>query len=145
MDVLASEVVGVFAHVERTDQYGAGSLQALDQRRIARGRRKVAVDLRSRAGRQALHVEQVLHRKGNACKRTDLFACGKRRIDGACSAYGTLGGHIGEGIEDRIVLPDPRQRGFGDGKCRDLACSDRLRDLRGGKSSRVCSHRGIKR
>ena len=37
--VLAGEVVGVFAHVERADQHGAGRFQALDQRRVARGRR----------------------------------------------------------------------------------------------------------
>ena len=36
MDVLAGEVVGVFAHVERADQNRAGRLQPLDQRRVAR-------------------------------------------------------------------------------------------------------------
>ena len=30
--VLAGEVVGVFAHVERADQHRAGRFQALDQR-----------------------------------------------------------------------------------------------------------------
>ena len=45
VDVLAGEVVGVFAHVERADQHRAGRLQPLDQRRVARGRRAVAVDL----------------------------------------------------------------------------------------------------
>ncbi len=35
MDVLAGEVVGVFAHVERADQHGAGRLHALDQRGVA--------------------------------------------------------------------------------------------------------------
>ena len=42
MDVLAGEVVGVFAHVERADQHGAGGFEPLDQRlrraRPARGR-----------------------------------------------------------------------------------------------------------
>ena len=38
--VLAGEVVGVFAHVERADQHRAGRLQPLDQRRVARGRRQ---------------------------------------------------------------------------------------------------------
>ena len=36
--VLAGEVVGVFAHVERADQDGAGRFEPLDQRRIARRR-----------------------------------------------------------------------------------------------------------
>ena len=39
MHVLAGEVVGVFAHVERADQHGAGRFQPLDQRGVARGRR----------------------------------------------------------------------------------------------------------
>ena len=34
--VLAGEVVGVLAHVERADQHGAGRLQPRDQRRVAR-------------------------------------------------------------------------------------------------------------
>ena len=35
MHVLAGEVVGVFAHVERADQHRAGGFQARDQRRVA--------------------------------------------------------------------------------------------------------------
>jgi hypothetical protein len=45
VDVLARKVVGILAHVERADQHGAGRLQALDQRGIARCRREIAVDL----------------------------------------------------------------------------------------------------
>ena len=39
MHVLAGEVVGVFAHVERADQHGAGRFHPLDQRahRATRG------------------------------------------------------------------------------------------------------------
>ena len=39
MHVLAGEVVGVFAHVERADQHGAGGFQPLDQlaSRVAAG------------------------------------------------------------------------------------------------------------
>ena len=36
--VLAGEVVGVFAHVERADQHRAGRFQPLDQRGVARRR-----------------------------------------------------------------------------------------------------------
>ena len=38
--VLAGEVVGVFAHVERADQHRAGRFEPRDQRRVARGRRQ---------------------------------------------------------------------------------------------------------
>ena len=36
VDVLAGEIVGVFAHVERADQHRAGRFQPLDQGGIAR-------------------------------------------------------------------------------------------------------------
>ncbi len=54
MHILAGEVVGVFAHVERADQDGAGGFQLFDQRRVMLRRRQVAIDLRSGAGRKAL-------------------------------------------------------------------------------------------
>ncbi len=53
--VLAGEVVGVFAHVERADENGAGGFQAFDQRRVAARGRQVAIDLGAReraAGRR---------------------------------------------------------------------------------------------
>jgi hypothetical protein len=45
MRILAGEVVGIFAHVERADHHGACGLQALDQRGIARRWRTITVDL----------------------------------------------------------------------------------------------------
>ena len=45
VDVLAGEVVGVLAHVERSHQHGAGRLEPPDQRGIAAGRWPVPVDL----------------------------------------------------------------------------------------------------
>src|SRR5262252_3050123 len=36
MSVFAGEIVGVLAHVERADENGAGPLQSLDQRGVAR-------------------------------------------------------------------------------------------------------------
>ena len=44
MDVLAGEVVGVFAHVEGAEEHRAGGLQPRDQRRIPLGRRQFAID-----------------------------------------------------------------------------------------------------
>ena len=52
MHVLAGEIIGVFAHVERADQHRAGGFQPLDQGGIARRRLQVAIDLRSGAGWQ---------------------------------------------------------------------------------------------
>src|SRR5438046_70177 len=76
MDVLAGEVVGVFAHVERADENRAGRFHPLDQRGVALGRREIAVDLRAGARRQARDVKEVLHREGHAGERADLLAGG---------------------------------------------------------------------
>ncbi len=74
--VLAGEVVGVLAHVERADENGAGRLQARDERRIGRGGRPVAVDLGAGQRRQARHVEQVLDGKRHAGERAERLARG---------------------------------------------------------------------
>ena len=79
--VLAGEVVGVFAHVERADQHGAGGFQPLDQRLIVRRRRKLAVDLRPGARRQPFDVEQVLHRERHAGERAERLPGGARVVD----------------------------------------------------------------
>ena len=71
MHVLAGEVVGVFAHVERADQHRAGRFEPLDQRRVARRRRALAVDLRAGERRQARDVEQVLDRERHAGERPE--------------------------------------------------------------------------
>ena len=74
--VLAGEVVGIFAHVERADENGARLFQPLDQCRIARSRRRIAIDLRAGKRRQAGDVEQVLHRERHPSKsRQRLAAC----------------------------------------------------------------------
>ena len=78
--ILAGEVVGVFAHVERADQNGAGGLKTLDQCRIASGRRKIAVYFRAGHRRQTGNVEQVLHRKRHAGKRRQRFAARPRVV-----------------------------------------------------------------
>ena len=96
MNILAGEVVGVFAHVERADHHRAGRLQPLDQRGVARRRRKIAIDLRSGAGRQALHVEQVLHRERHACERSGIFPGRDGGIDRARLGARAVGGDVGE-------------------------------------------------
>ena len=120
MHILAGEVVGVFAHVERADQHGAGRLHALDQGGVARRRLEVAVDLRSGAGRKPLHVEQVLHRERHAGERAGIFPGRDRGIDRARFGARALRGDVGEGIQDRIMFGDPRQRRFGHAQRRQL-------------------------
>ena len=72
VDVLAGEVVGVFAHVERADQHGAGGLQALDQRRIARRRAAGSrLILEPASVGKPADVEQVLDRERHAGERPE--------------------------------------------------------------------------
>ena len=108
MDVLAGEVIGVFAHVERADQHGAGRFQPLDQRGIARGRRMRAIDLGAGDGGEPSDVEQVLHRERHAGERQlRLVAPGVDRLRLGAGAFGR---HGGEGIERGIEFVDARQR-----------------------------------
>ena len=72
--VLAGEIVGIFAHVERADQNGAGGFETFDQSRVASGGRRRAIDFRSGQGRHIPDVEQVLDGERHAGKRTERFA-----------------------------------------------------------------------
>ncbi len=90
MDVLAGEVVGVFAHIERAHQDGAGGFEPFDERRIAHRRRAGAVDLGARERRQSLDVEQVLDREGNARQRPERPVVGALLVDGLRTGAGAL-------------------------------------------------------
>ena len=114
MHVLAGEVVGVFAHVERADEDGAGGFEPLDQGGVARRRRRIAVDLRAGERRQAGDVEQVLDRERHAGERAELLAAGARLVDRLRAAERALLGDRGEGIEQRIALADAGERRLDD-------------------------------
>ena len=81
VDVLAGEVIGVFAHVERAHQDGAGLFHAPDQRAVARRRCAFAVDARAGAGGQSGDVEQVLDREGYAGERADRNAASDLSVE----------------------------------------------------------------
>ena len=121
VDVLAGEIVGVFAHVERADQDGAGRLQPLDQRRIARRRRQIAIDLGAGQCRQAGNVEQILDRERHAGQRRKLFALRPCLIEHSCASKRAPLGDRREGIEQRVALADACQRRFDNMCCADTA------------------------
>ncbi len=131
MHILAGEVIGVFAHVERADQHRAGRLHPLDQRGVALGRLEIAIDLRAGAGRKPLHIEQILDGERHAGKRPGIFSGRNGGIDGARLGARAIRGHVGECIQDRIVFCDSRQRCFGDGKRRDFSARYGLRNFGG--------------
>ena len=101
MHVLARKIIGVFAHVERADQHRAGRFHPLDQGGVARRWRKVPIDLRSGAGGEPLHVEQILDGEGHAGQRARILAGRDGGIDRLRPGAGAIGGHVGEGIQDR--------------------------------------------
>ena len=120
MRVLAREVVGEFAHVERADEDGSGGFQARNRCRVRFRRRTVAIDLGAGARRQALDVEQVLDRERRARERPEVLSARTRRIDGVGFGERTLSCHVGERAERAVARFDALQ-----GRLRDLACADR--------------------
>ncbi len=129
MDVLAGEVVGIFAHVERADEHGAGGFQPLDQGQIPLRRRQFAIDLGAGAGRQAGDVEQVLHGEGDAGQRAERVTGRASRVEGRGALSCARGGDVGEGVEQRIELFDARQRRLGDGDGGHLAARHGARNV----------------
>ena len=142
--ILACEVVGVLAHVERADQHGTGRFHALDQGGVAEGRLEVAIDPGSGAGRKALHIDQVFDRERYAGKRPGIFPGRDGGIDGARVGTRAIRGHVGERIQDGIVFGYTRQRRFGDSKRRDLSARDSLRNFRGRQPVEGGSHGEIR-
>ena len=143
VDVFACEVVGVFAHVECTDQDGAGRVEPLDQGCVARSRLALAVDLRARERRQTRNIEQVLDRVGNTGQRTKRMAT--RVISVNCPRPGAsaVGGDGSKRIEGWIAERDRRERCFGHGRGADLATGDRMCDL-GSRRGGGVGHHGVR-
>ena len=57
MHVLAGEVIGVFAHVERAHEHRVLRLEARNQGGVARGRSVVAIDLGTRQSCEAIDIK----------------------------------------------------------------------------------------
>ena len=102
VDVLAGEVIGVFAHVQAAEQHRAGRPHLRHQRRVGGGRRIVAVDQRAGAGDDALDVEEVLDRIGHAGERQRLA-----RGDGRVDRVG-----LGERARSKVRSVKAPRRGF---------------------------------
>ena len=126
MHVLAGEVVGVFAHVERADQHRAGRFQPLDQGCVAWRGRPRAIDLGAGDGGKAFDIEQVLDREGHAGERQ--FGLVAHGVDGARPSPRAIGGNGGEGVERRIALFDARKRIVHHAERARPPGADRLRD-----------------
>ena len=125
MRVLAGEVVGVFAHVERADQNRAGRLEPRRQGRVGAGGSAVAIDLRSRSRRQAVDVEQVLDRERRARERAERFAPrAPAGVDRGGLGERALGGDVGEGAELGVERLDALERRLDDFARARLAADD---------------------
>ena len=116
MGILAREVVGVLAHVERADQDAARCLEPGNYGRVGRGRRAVPVDLRAGARRQAFDVEQVLDRERRPGERPEARPARPGRIDRVCLGERAGSRDVREGAERRVAGLDAVE-----GLLRDLA------------------------
>jgi hypothetical protein len=125
MNVFAGEIVGILAHIERADENGAGGFEPFDERCVATGRRRVAVDLRAGERWYAGDIEQIFHRERHAGEWQSLFAARARIVERLRAQKGALLQDGGEGIKQRIALADARERclqdvhraGAAGGKC----------------------------
>ena len=61
MRVFSGEVVSVFAHVQTAEKHRSSGCETLNQDRVARGRRPIAIDLRSCPRRKPTDVEQIFY------------------------------------------------------------------------------------
>ena len=102
VDVFSSEIVGVFAHVETADEYGAGRLEPTHKATVAVCRQIVVVDLRTSARDDAGDVDEVLDRKRDAGQWTDIFARGDAGIEIARSRNRPVHEHVREGVDLRV-------------------------------------------
>ncbi len=103
MRVLAGEAVGELVHVGEADEDRPRILQPGHRRRVARGGRGVGADRRARAGRPPGDVEQILGRERAPRERPV-----PDRLAGLC--HRLVAEDVGEGVEPRILAPDPFQR-----------------------------------
>ena len=128
--VLAGEIVGVFAHVERADEDRAGRFETRDERRVRACGRALAVDLRSRARRQARDVEEVLDRERRARERAELFAARAGGVDLLGLLKRARRRHVGEGAELGVERLDALKRRLDDFAARSPRRSRRPRGFR---------------
>ena len=131
VDVLAGEVVGVFAHVERADQNGAGRFEPLDQRaRRAVAGGSVAVDLRAgaaSAGRRHRTGSSPRTARRPAARASRRGRAWRRRA--SARSKRALLGDGGEGVEHRVALANAGKRSLNDAERGAAAGRDRSGDI----------------
>jgi hypothetical protein len=110
VDVLAGEVIGVFAHVQRAHEDRALRFHVGDERRVRLGWGVVAVDARACQRDLACDVVEVLHREESARQRAAIFAPCMARIESRSLRTRTLRSDAGEGAQRGIMGRDARQR-----------------------------------
>ena len=120
----------------------AASMRSISVASRVAGARSRLIFEPARVG-EARDVEQILHREGHAGERADGLAGGDIGIDRARFGTGAIGGDVGEGIEDGVVLLDARERCFGRIERGHLAARNRARDL-GGRHLWLGRHGGVR-
>ena len=143
--VLAGEVVGVLAHVERAEQHGAGGVHPPHQRGVARraGARSRLIFEPARVGRPATS-KRFFTAKGTPASGPGGRPAARAGVDGRGLGQRPLGGDVGIGVEPVVQRADPGERRLGDGAGGDGAAGDGGGDLAGARpgAERV-RHRGL--
>ena len=101
--VLAREVVGEFAHVERADQNGAGCLEARNKRRVSfAGARSRLILEPARVGSPSTS-NRFLTANGAPASGPRLVPRARARVDRVGLGKRARGRHVGEGAERAVA------------------------------------------
>ena len=107
--VLACEIVGELAHIERADQDAACRFHTRNQRRVRSRGRAISVDLGASARRQSGDVEQVLDSERRTRERPNFVPL--MRAASIASALASACPHyVGEGAKRAIASSDAIER-----------------------------------
>ena len=113
--VLAGEVIGVFAHVERAEEDGAGALRAA--RRASRPSRRAArsrlIFEPARVGRPSMS-NRFLTANGTPASGPRLSPRARAASIASALRERPRRGHVGEGAERAVSRLDPLERRLGD-------------------------------
>jgi hypothetical protein len=106
VDVLAGEIVCVFAHIESADEDGARKFKPLDERGIPPSRLILAIDLGAGERGKSGNIEQILDRERHTRQWAKRFAVRTRLVERMSAINSALVGNRGKAIEQRVVVAD---------------------------------------
>lgn len=132
MRVFGGEAVGVFVHVQGTDQDRAGVPHPRDQSSVLRGGRIGGVDATACQGHFISDVEQVFDGVGHACQRRQCFATSAACVDGGGFLARAGFGHGGKAVVRGVAFAHAGQGGVQHRQGAAFTAGDLAGDVDGG-------------